>query len=403
MPRVSPFQGLVFDAASVGPLERVTAPPYDVISEDRRRELLDANPFSVVHLDLGDGPDDPAHPQSRYTQAGDRLREWESNGVLVRTPSSYFGYEMAYETDGKTGAIRGLLAAMDLEPWGGSVVPHEEVMHGPVQDRLHLLRATHAHVSPIYGTIAGPCAPLAEALLEAPSGAHWEVTDEQDVRHRLWALDPAVDIASALRDEPLLIADGHHRYTTALAYRDEQHAVAGPGPWDRILTLIVDATAERLPVLPFHRIQVGGAAPTAGEPVADLAAALAALSDDDLRIATATRDDEGAAHYRVLTLAGDPPAVRALQDGPLHEAAFTGALRYVSDAGIADSAVRSGKAMAAWFLPPTTPERIRSLAARGERLPEKSTYFWPKPRTGMVMMPLGSRPVEVTPGPARAS
>src|SRR4249919_1221114 len=119
MPRVSPFQGLVFDVAVAGPLDRVTAPPYDVISEDRRRELLASSPFSVVHLDLGDGPEDPAHPQSRYTQAGRYLADWESTGALVRTPVSYFGYEMSYESGGSSRTIRGLLAAMDLEPWGG--------------------------------------------------------------------------------------------------------------------------------------------------------------------------------------------------------------------------------------------------------------------------------------------
>jgi uncharacterized protein (DUF1015 family) len=385
MPRVSPFQGLVFDAAATGPLDRVTAPPYDVISEDRRRELLASSPFSVVHLDLGDGPDDPAHPQSRYTQAGRYLSDWESSGVLLRTPPSYFGYEMAYEADGSAHQIRGLLAAMDLEPWGGSVVPHEEVMPGPVRDRLYLLRATHTHVSPVYGTIAGPCASLAGAMGEpGDDAARWEVTDEQGVRHRMWALEPGEDVAAALRDEPLLIADGHHRYTTALAYRDERRAEDGAGPWDRILTLIVDATTERLPVLPFHRVQIGGDAPPQGEPVADLDAALGALSDDGMRVAAVSREDD-VMHYRVITLAGGPPVVRALHEGPLSDAR---PLRYVSDAGLADEAVRNGDARAAWFLPPTTPDRIRALADRGERFPEKSTYFWPKPRTGMVMMPL---------------
>ena len=191
-----------------------------------------------------------------------------------------------------------------------------------------------------------------------------------------------------LAAEPLLIADGHHRYTTALQYREERHAVDGPGPWDRVLTLIVDAAAEHLPVLPFHRIQTAGDAVGTSGPVLDgLETALAACSDDDVIAAVASRE-AGETVFRSIQLDGEAPTVRALHEELLDGAVPTDGLRFLHDAHEAADAVRRGEAVAAYFLPPTTPDRIRSVIDRGERLPQKSTYFWPKPRTGMVMMPL---------------
>ena len=389
MPRVFAFQGLIFNDRLAGPLNRVTAPPYDVISDARRKELLAASPFSVVHLDLAEGSQDPADPRSRYARAAELLAEWEERQIVVPTPErSFYAYEMAFGTGEEARTVRGLLAAMDLEPWGGSVLPHEDVMPGPVEDRLQLLRSTRTHLSPIYGTIAGPCAPLAELLAEHGSGPPMlAVTDERNVTHRVWSVDGREEVARLLSAEALLIADGHHRYTTALRYREERRAAEGTGPWDRLPVLVVDADAQRLPVLPFHRLQTTGPPPDSGDAVADLDSALSALSDDELRVATVTLE-AGTPRYRVVELAGRPPAVRALHEGPLHGLPGAG-FRFVSDAALADSAVASGEAVAAWLLPATTPARIRALAERGERLPQKSTFFWPKPRTGMVMMPVG--------------
>jgi uncharacterized protein (DUF1015 family) len=388
MPQVSPFVGLTFDPAVAGPLERVTAPPYDVISERRRSDLLAASPYSVVHLDLAEGPTDPAHPENRYARAARLLADWESRGALVRSPtSSYYVYEMS----SLDATVRGLVCAMSLEPWGGSVVPHERTMTGPVEDRLHLLRSTATHLSAVYGTIVGPNAPLDELLdATALTPASLEATDEQGVIHRMWRVGPDPSIARWLAHEQLLIADGHHRYTTALRYRDERHAADGAGPWDRVLTFIVDAATQRLTVLPFHRIQESGRPPRdPGREVEDLAEALRARSDDDVVIATVTAGGAGA-RFGVLPLAGEAPAVTALHAGLLDGLVAAEALRFVPDAEIAADAVRNGGAVAAYLLPPTTPERIRAVIERGERLPQKSTYFWPKPRTGMIMMPLGT-------------
>ena len=389
MPRLFPFTGLVYDHAVSGPLDRVTAPPYDVISDARRRSYLAASPFSVVHLDLAEGSDDPEASDSRYGRAAHLLEDWEARGALRRTDAPvYFAYEMAFPLQGSDQTIRGLFAAMELEPWGGLVIPHERTMPGPVEDRLRLLRATRTHLSAVYGTVAGPCRPLAD-LLDATvaSPPPFETLDEQGVRHRMWPVSGDAEVGAWLAEAPLLVADGHHRYTTALAYRDEQHAAHGPGLWDRLLTLVVDAAAEHLPVLPFHRVQFAGEPPAIGDRVSRLDDVLAALSDDDVTIGSARREGDDVV-YRVGRLDGAPPAVRALHETILDATAPDGSLRFVPDAGAADAAVVDEGALAAWFLPPTTPERIRAVVQRGERLPQKSTYFWPKPRTGMVMMPL---------------
>jgi uncharacterized protein (DUF1015 family) len=262
-------------------------------------------------------------------------------------------------------------------------------MPGPVEDRLALLRATGTHLSPIYGTIAGPSEPLA-ALLSRVCAADplADLVDEEGVRHRLWRVSGAEPIGEWLAPADLLIADGHHRYTTALAYRDERHAASGQGPWDAILALIVDTGTQHVPVLPYHRVQQSGRTPAYDARAADLGDLLAGVHDDQGRVGVITRDRSGAVALGFLTLAGPPPVVRALHEELLDTIAPGDALRFTHDATDAERAVRSGEAVAAYILPPTTPDRVLAAVARGERLPRKSTFFWPKPRTGLVLMPV---------------
>jgi uncharacterized protein (DUF1015 family) len=385
MPRVFPFEALVYDVAVVGALDRVTTPPYDVISEARRQEYR-SEPFSIVQVDLGTD-----EGERRYTEAEALLRRWVDEGVLVTAPPAFHAYEMRSSA---TGRVRGIFCAMELEDWGGDVMPHEETMAGPVEDRLRLLRATHTHLSAVYGTVAGPCPSLADLLEDVTAGPpDAELVDEQGVIHRRWTIAGDEPIGAWLAEEPLLIADGHHRYTTALAYRDEMRAAFGSGPWDRLLTFVVDAGSEHLSVRPFHRIQLSGTAPEPGRAIGDLDAVIGALSDDEPRVGI-VRPNGAHAELTVMDLAGEPPAVRALHDGLLDALVPPGALRFTPDPGEAVAAVERGEAVAAYLLPPTTPDRIRKVVERGQRLPQKSTYFWPKPRTGVILMPLdgGSGP-----------
>jgi uncharacterized protein (DUF1015 family) len=393
VPRVSPFRGLRYDVAVAGPLDRLTAPPYDVISDPRRSRLVADSPRNVVRVDLAEGDPDPTVEGNRYDAAAALLSEWRDRGVLrLEDEPSYYAYEMAFEANGRPERTRGVFVAMDLEPWNGDVLPHEDTMPGPIDDRLCLLRATRTHVSAVYATVRGPIEPL-RALLEATgrTRAAALVTDEEGVRHRLWRLPSGLPIDAWLGDRRVLIADGHHRYATALAFREEQRATSGPGPWDRILALVVDADSERVRVLPYHRLQLGGEPPRDnGEARSSLAETLGALDDDLPTYGTVTLDT-GAPRFEIHRLAGGPPAVCALHDQVLDRMVAADQLRFTPDADEVVAAVVSGTAVAGYLLPPTTPERIMAIAANGERLPRKSTFFWPKPRTGMLMMPLAER------------
>jgi uncharacterized protein (DUF1015 family) len=385
---VAPFRGLRFDPAVAGPLELVTAPPYDVISGPNRDGLRARSPYNIVHVDLGD--DGAAAPEARYERAATLLREWRASDALIlsETPT-YYGYELRFDVDGAKRRVRGVLCALELEPWGGDVLPHEETMEGPIDDRLRLLRATRTHLSPIYGTVAGPSEPLAGLLSTVTLGPPLAaVRDEEAVEHRIWSIPGDAELPEWLARLPLLVADGHHRYATALAYRDERERVDGPGPWDRVLALVVDAATETVPVLPYHRVQIAGPAPSGGVSATDLADVLARVDDAALRYGTIARE-RGRIVYRLHELDGDPPTVRALHDRVLDLAAPGDALRFTHDAADAERAVLRGDAVAAYLLPPTTPDRVRAVVERGERLPRKSTFFWPKPRTGIVMMPVG--------------
>jgi uncharacterized protein (DUF1015 family) len=392
MPQIRPFTGLMYDPKLAGPTDRVTAPPYDVISPVDQDRYYRLSPFNVVRLILGmDEPGDDAST-NKYTRASSHLRSWVEEGILEPTLNPcVFPYELEFHLGGGRRRVRGVIAEVALEPWGGSIIPHERTFAGPVEDRLRLLRAVRANLSPVYGVLsgAGGAPDLSSLLDEITAGPpDRETTDEAGTRHRLWTWDRSPeDVTEAMASRILMIADGHHRYTVALAFREEMRAAAGPGPWDGIMMFVVDASAEDPPVLPIHRAILGPAAtPFQGERVRDLAEVLATLRDEDLTYGIAHLEEREVVH-RVATLEGSPPTVCALHDQILDDAGGM-ELRFIPDAAAAERLVSAGEATAAYFLPPTKVERVWDVVGRGGKLPQKSTYFWPKPRTGLVIRPL---------------
>ena len=386
MSQISPFVGLRYDPSRVGSLDAVTAPPYDVVSDEERVRLAASSPYNIARAMIAEAlpGDDPEAP---YARAAAEFATWREEGIIVPTERpAFYPYAMGFAFRGRSRTIRGLICAVELEDWGGSVIPHERTMSEPVEDRLRLTRAVRANLSAIYAVIRGPNEVLGELLDEAvqdPSDA--DAVDEAGVRHRLWMRAEMPGIATSLRDETLMIADGHHRYTMALRYRDEMRDAHGPGPWDSVMMLIVDAAAEEPPVLPFHRLLVAGEAPRAGERVRDLEELLETVDDTKLVYGTVSLE-RGVLVHRVADLSGTPPTVCALHQQVLSDA--DDELRFTPDAVEAESAVRAGTAVGAFFLPATDAARIRAVVDRGERLPQKSTFFWPKPRTGLVMRSL---------------
>ncbi len=387
MPLISPFPGLLYDPARVGSLARVTAPPYDTISRTEHRRHLDASPYNIVRLDLG--TDDPADGEVaiKYRGAAEELRMWRHSGVLTQAAGpAYYPYEMRFSLHGRPRRVRGLVCVVELEPWGGSIIPHERTMRAPVEDRLELTREVRANLSCIQAVFFGPFKPLGE-LLDRCSNEEpvADTVDEAGVEHRMWATAADAGLAAWLADRSILIADGHHRYEMALRYRDEMRSVHGPGPWDQTMMLLMDGVSEDPPVLPYHRVLRTRAPHVGGARVRDLQEVLEEVDDDRLTYGSVARVDGQLVHL-IARLDGEPPTVSALHDSVLR--GLDEELRFTPDAVEAEEAVRTGRAGAAFFLPAMSAMSIRSVIDRGDTLPQKSTYFWPKPRTGMVIRPL---------------
>ena len=395
MLEVRPFVGLLYDPAIAGPLDSLTAPPYDLISPDDQSDLYRASPYNVVRLVLGkDKPgDNPS--DDKYTRAASYLSSWRADGVMTTTGGPcLYPYELEFQLEGIQRSVRGVIAEVTLDSSGEAIVPHERTLPGPIRDRLRLLKNVNTNLSPVY-TVFADSSPelsdiLARAMREPP---HGQVTDETGTTHRLWVTTEGADVVgNALRPKRLMIADGHHRYTVALAYRDEMRERHGPGPWDSMMMLIVDAGAEDPPVLPIHRVVDQDGVPpdlNPGRRVRDMAEILATLRDEDVTVGIVHLED-GKVVHRIATLDDRPPTVRALHAKLLDRTPGL-ELHFVADAVAAERAVLDGKASVAYVLPPTKVERVWTLVKTGERMPQKSTYFWPKPRTGMVIRPfLGS-------------
>src|SRR5437588_1487793 len=396
MPRFEPFAGLRYNADAVE-LDRVVAPPYDVISPEERHALGARDPYNVVHIDLS--RDEPG--RDRYTGAGCRFDEWLAADVLVPDPEpAFYVYRMGYhDAGGRPRQTSGVIGALELSvPGEGDVLPHERTMSKPKDDRLNLLRSCRANLSPIW------VLSLAEGLsglCELPGPPDARCTDDEGVHHRLWRITQP-GIVSALTDSvgsaPVVIADGHHRYETALAYRDERRAGgAGRGDHDLLMAYAVELAEEQLTIDPIHRL-LSGLPPDvdllgvlaqwfepfdAGPPTTSLAArmadagALALVLPGQawlLKPRDAGEHDLSHADRLDAVLGALPPHELAYQHGVENVLAL----------------VEKGTADAGVLLRPVSGEQMEAAARAGRRLPEKTTFFYPKPVTGLVFRRLAS-------------
>ena len=390
MPEVRPFVGLLYDPATAGSVATLVAPPYDVISPADQDRFYRASPNNVIRLILGRSKPGDDGSKNQYTRAASYLRAWRAGGILRATPeASVYPYEWTFRVEGRRRRVRGVVAEVGLEEWGGSIVPHERTFSGALEDRLRLIRAVRANLSPVYTIAPGPVAGMSEYLDAATDRpARAEFSDESGTLHRLWVTSRHTErLSAALAGQPLMIADGHHRYSVALAYREEMRARFGPGPWDGMMMLIVDAGTEDPPVLPIHRLASGLEAGLRiqAERVRDMAEILATVSDDALTYGVIRLEGSEVVH-EVGRLRGRPPTVCALHEQILDREKGL-KLRFIPDAVAAEEAVLRGEAAVALLLPATRVDRVWRVVRAGQKLPQKSTYFWPKPRTGMVLRP----------------
>ncbi len=370
VPEVAPFRGFLYDRELVPRLEDVTAPPYDVVDEDQRQALLQHHQFNACHLDLGD----PDETGDQYGAARRRYEAWTARGILRRDPEPrLYLYRMGFRDDeGRARQTSGVVTALRLEEPGSGVLPHERTLPKPLGDRLHLLRACPVNLSPIY--LLSPVEGLTD-LLEPEGPPRAACTDPDGVHHRLYditATGRMKTIAEAVGSAPLVIADGHHRYQTALAYWNEIGDAMPGAEW--IMALIVELSPDQLQVEPIHRVLGRRVAQPAGEPVEPTPATGSTV------VTTADRA------VAVVAPAGVPPVCH-LHDELLPALGVSSDdLEYEPSAERAAGVVARGGT--AFLLPPLSVEEIATVAKSGERFPQKSTYFAPKPRTGLVFRSL---------------
>jgi len=398
MPRFEPFRGLRY-APAAAPIGQVMAPPYDVIDSAQRVHLALRHPANSVLVELPEP--DLAGGRDRYMVASDFFLRWRLEGILRVDPSpSLYPYRM---TDAAGRTSTGVMGALGLAVPGqeSDILPHEQTMPKPKSDRLDLLRATRANLSPIWGLsmTRGLTATFDPTDDEPVADAY----DDEGVRHQLWVLsdlDAIGAVTAAVGASPVVVADGHHRYETARTYQAECRAGNGgmAGPHDLVLALIVELAEEQLTVGAIHRT-------VSGIPAGfDLVAAFSERFDV-VRAGAADERTLGAladAHSLALVWGGSaylllPPADTYEEAGnDLDSSLIAVALSHLPPHEVmhrhsvaeAMAALHGGEAQAAFLLRPVTVGQIEEWAQARRRMPPKTTFFSPKPRTGMVFRSL---------------
>ncbi|MEZ5125862.1 MAG: DUF1015 domain-containing protein [Thermoleophilia bacterium] len=434
MADVRPFRGLRYAAETH--LDHLVAPPYDVLSEEQAQELRLRSPHNVVHVDLPVGPGEPPS-SAAYTRAADTFQAWRRDGILRQDegPAIYLVDQEYRGPDGRERRRRGFIARLMLADFSERVVlPHEKTHAGPKMDRLSLFRTTHADISQIFLLYPDTDGCVAKALSVAAAGADPRLAQEAhdrdgNVHHLVPALgDAAVHVGALLADKPLYIADGHHRYETALAYRDERRA-GGDHSADSLMVYLCSMDDPGLTVFPTHRLIKRGAMPGTAEvlqrlsgdfivehgPTGDIAACRAFITTG-LKSASESGGvfglyfpREGScvlAHLRDRALplrlereglspVGAGLTVTLLHYGILRDccgldpAHSEGVIDYVSDIDDAFSRLTDETYGCGAFINPTRVDEVRAIADRGETMPQKSTYFYPKLLSGLVLDALG--------------
>lgn len=434
MATILPFRGLRYNTKQASDLSFVTAPPYDCISPEQQEALYDAHPYNVVRLILGREAPTDSETDNRYTRAARDLKAWVKKGILMRErrPALYL-YEQEFTVNGRTSVRRGFTALVELEEFGGgSIYPHEKTLSKPKEDRLKLLKATRCNLSQILALYPDEKNEVMAVFDRQPlASPDLSVVDSGGVINRMWIITDetaAAEVTELMHRRPLFIADGHHRYTTALNYRrflrEQGEEVSNHHPANYTSITCVSMSDAGLVILPTHRV-LADFPRTAADRMRELLKPHFTWSKFIGAEATSGRMEEHLARSRAtafgLYLHGDQAGyVVTLKDAAvmaklvpdqsqewrklgvaiLHRLviehllanAAGGAenldIRYVHLAADAFDAVHENGAALAFLVRPTRLEQLKAIAGAGELMPQKSTYFYPKLLSGLVMNPL---------------
>jgi uncharacterized protein (DUF1015 family) len=436
MATITPFRGIVYNQEKAGGIGSLVCPPYDIISPQQQQDLYRKSPFNVVRLEFGlEGPGD-REGDNRYTRAAALLDEWFKTDVLRpgRDPAFYV-YEMEYAAGKRPKKLRGFICLVKIEDYDSGIVkPHETTLSGPKTDRLNLLRACKASFSQIFSLFSDPQGKVSGILGKIARQPEMEVKKSDGVLHRVWTLTDQGDIEAIVRemaDKPFFIADGHHRYDTALNYRNERRSAAGSftgeEPYNYAAMYLARLEDPGLTILPAHRalFNLRGFQPRRFEEAlnkyfdieridfneqsepADRRTVLETMAHRADHAHVFGMRVKGESSYYLLTLRSEAdmdalvpdksPAYRRLDVSILHHLVIDTLLgikmethelglniEYIKDAGEAVDNIQDGTADVVFFMNPTKVQEVKDVAAAGERMPQKATYFYPKLLTGLV-------------------
>lgn len=420
MAEIKPFRGVRF-TDKAGKMDDLLCPPYDIINEQQRLGYLQKNPNNIVKIEL---PVEEEGVEDRYAAAAKTLDAWMNDGILQRDPKpALYIYEEEYKTpDGVTKSVRGIISLVKIEEFEkGVIMPHEFTLSKPKADRLNLIQATHANISTIY-SLYTDSARLTESRLDLLTKRNPDIQAvEGDCTHRLWVVDDEADVAALCRDfdkRNLYIADGHHRYETSLKYRNMCREAGAPegAPCDYVMMLLVNMDEDQFTLFPTHRLiknvenfdvesfikgieenfhineyhGVSSMKPTLAEYYEQGRKVTAWYVGNDtwylLRLRSASDAMEKA-------MPDSSKALKNLDISILHQLVLDKVMHcnnedcvnYTRSFTEAIASVDEGRYQCCFILNPTRIQDIKDIVDADEKMPQKSTYFYPKPTTGLVM------------------
>ncbi|MDE0635503.1 MAG: DUF1015 domain-containing protein [Candidatus Poribacteria bacterium] len=411
---VIPFRGLRYNLEKVGEIVDVIAPPYDVIKPEERVDLENWHPANIIHLILSQPRDDDTENDNQYTRAASQMNGWIADDILVRdTTPRYYIYDQSFHApDGKHYTRRALIALVKLEPFKNKVIlPHEKTHAGPKIDRLNLMRTCHANLSPIFLLYQDANGDIEQIMQDwtDENAPQIDCAETFGSTHQLWCLDSPEsnsEIQELFTARPLLIADGHHRYETALAFREEMAQQGGndtPSGYDYMMVNLVRMESPGLAVLAIHRLlsdltteQINRA--IAGLPevfavheidsLSNLMAKLDTFKGKSSAVGMSTPDNK----FRLLIPHSSPAGqldVTLVQETIINKLFKVETLAdHISYTAYADDVVahvKEGSDRVALLMNPTPVEQVLDVAMAGSVMPQKSTYFYPKMATGFVL------------------
>ncbi|MDH4161578.1 MAG: DUF1015 domain-containing protein [Nitrospirota bacterium] len=437
MATIIPFKGIHFDLARAGAIADLVCPPYDIISHEQQQALYRRSPHNVIRLEYGlESPGDTEN-DNRYTRAASTLEEWSRTGILKQDDQpAFYIYEMEFGKGRKHQKLRGFICMVRIEDYDSGIVkPHETTLSGPKTDRLNLLRSCKAGFSQIYSLVSDPAGTIGTILGSVTERPAAEVKAADGVVHRIWTLsDPrAIEIiAGEVRDRPIFIADGHHRYDTALNYRNERRkaagSVSGSEGFNYVPMFLARIEDPGLVILPAHRalfnltdfhpkrfeedlnkyFNIERIDFTKKSEAADRKTVLDTMAHRADHGHTFGMRIKGEHSYYLLTLRNEAdmdaivpnkvPAYRKLDVSILHHLIIDKLLgirmdthklglniEYIKDADEVINRVETGQAEVIFLMNPTKVHEVKEVAMAGDRMPQKATYFSPKLLTGLVM------------------